>query len=146
MAHGEPPGGATYSTAADHRGDIRDSSETVPTQGSAGLAKKMASSARRFPGLLDHFDPTRSYVWPAFEWTDSYAGPADAAALAAATAFDTSGFANPVAETFGWAIDTTGHTLSLTYTPSTVPEPGTLALVATAISGWLARRHVKFFI
>jgi autotransporter-associated beta strand protein/T5SS/PEP-CTERM-associated repeat protein len=94
------------------------------------------------PGLMDHFDPTRPYVWPAVEWTGSYAGPADEATLEASTAFDTSGFANPIAGRFGWALDAGGHTLSLTYSPSAVPEPGTLALVATGILPlWLRRRR-----
>jgi autotransporter-associated beta strand protein len=85
------------------------------------------------PGLMDHFDPTRSYVWPAFEWTGAYAGPADVVTLDIATSFDTSGFANPVAGTFGWTIDTSGHTLSLTYMPSAVPEPGTIALIGATL-------------
>jgi autotransporter-associated beta strand protein len=87
------------------------------------------------PGMMDHFDPTRSYTWPAVEWTGSYAGPADDATLVAATTFDTSGFANPIGGTFDWALDMTGHTLSLTYTPSTVPEPGALALAGLAAAG-----------
>jgi autotransporter-associated beta strand protein len=101
------------------------------------------------PGLMDHFDPTRSYTWPAFEWTGSHAGPADVATLEMATSFDTSGFANPVAGTFGWALDSTGHTLSLTYTPSVVPEPGTLAMTGATL-GLLAlgrrrrRRTLRF--
>ena len=63
-------------------------------------------------------------------WAGTYTGPADAAALDAATAFDTSGFLNPVGGSFGWALDPAGHTLSLTYTP--VPEPGRCALAAAA--------------
>ena len=61
----------------------------------------------------------------------------------AATAFDTSGFLNPVAGTFGWSLDPAGHTLSLVYTPTAVPEPGTLVLLgAAAAAGWgLRRRH-----
>src|SRR5207302_4051774 len=95
------------------------------------------------PGPMDHFHPTRSYLWPAVQWAGNYSGPTDVAALDAATAFDTSGFLNPVAGTFGWALDPAGHTLSLTYTPTAVPEPGTLALVgAAAAAGWgLRRRH-----
>ena len=91
---------------------------------------------------MDHFDPNAAYSWPAVEWTGSYAGPTDVAMLDASTAFDQSGFANPVAGAFGWALDVGGHTLSLTYTPSAVPEPGSLALAALAVTG-LAIRKVR---
>jgi hypothetical protein len=74
----------------------------------------------------------------------AYGGPTDAAALDAATSFDTSGFLNPVAGSFGWSLDPAGQTLSLTYTPSAVPEPGTLTLVAFAGLGlaWRRRRRL----
>ena len=61
------------------------------------------------PGLMAHFDPSRSYSWPAVQWTGSYSGPTDVAALDAATNFDTSGFANPIAGTFGWSLDPAGR-------------------------------------
>jgi fibronectin-binding autotransporter adhesin len=95
------------------------------------------------PRRMDDFDPTRAYSWPAVDWAGAYAGPADAAALAAATSFDTGGFLNPVAGTFGWQIDPAGHSLSLTYTPSAVPEPGALALVglAAAALAWNRRKR-----
>jgi autotransporter-associated beta strand protein len=89
------------------------------------------------PGLMDHFDPSRSYQWPAVEWTGSYSGPADDGTLDAATAFDTAGFANPVAGRFGWSLDAADNTLSLTYTPTAVPEPGTLTLAGLAAVGWV---------
>jgi autotransporter-associated beta strand protein len=92
------------------------------------------------PGMMDHFDPTRSYVWPAVEWNGAYAGPADDATLDGATTFDTTGFANPIGGRFGWSLDTGTSTLSLTYTPSAVPEPGTLAFVGLAALGLAARR------
>jgi fibronectin-binding autotransporter adhesin len=94
-------------------------------------------------GPMADFDPTKPYSWPAVQWTGSYSGPADAAALNAATAFDTTGFANPIAGSFGWSLDAGGHSLSLTYTPSAVPEPGTLSLVTVAAIGWMTfrRRH-----
>src|SRR5205807_416966 len=94
-------------------------------------------------GPMDQFDPTHSYIWPAVEWSGSYSGPADATMLCASTAFDTSGFANPVEGTFGWSLDQGRHTLSLTYTPSAVPEPGTLALSAAAGLAWALRRRVR---
>jgi fibronectin-binding autotransporter adhesin len=98
------------------------------------------------PGMMDHFDPSRSYVWPAVVWTGSYAGPANDATLDMTTAFDTSGFANPIAGTFGWALDTGSHMLSLTYAPSAVPEPGTLLLVggATVVLRLAGRRRFRF--
>jgi hypothetical protein len=52
-----------------------------------------------------------------------------------------SGFANPIGGRFGWAIDTEGHTLSLTYTPIAVPEPGTLVLAGLVAAGLAARRR-----
>jgi autotransporter-associated beta strand protein len=91
-------------------------------------------------GAMDHFDPTLSYSWPALDWTGSYAGPTDTATLDASTAFDLTDFANPVAGSFGWALDPGDHTLSLTYTPSAVPEPGALALTGLAAALVALRR------
>jgi hypothetical protein len=48
------------------------------------------------PRMMDHFDPTRSYTWPAVVWTGSYAGRADDVRLDASTTFDSSGFTNPI--------------------------------------------------
>jgi autotransporter-associated beta strand protein len=94
------------------------------------------------PGLMADFDPSQSYVWPAVRWSGTYSGPTDPATLTADTSFDTSGFLNPVAGTFGWNLDPANQTLSLTYTPSAVPEPGTLALVGlAAAAGWRWRRR-----
>ena len=64
-------------------------------------------------------------------------GPSDPLTLDAATSFDISGIANPIAGTFGWSLDAADQTLSLTYTPSAVPEPGTLALTGLAVIGWV---------
>jgi autotransporter-associated beta strand protein len=88
------------------------------------------------PGLMADFDPMRFYSWPAVEWTGMYSGPTELAALNAATNFDTSGFANPITGAFGWSLDSAGQTLSLTYTPSAVPEPGTLVMASAAAFGW----------
>jgi hypothetical protein len=63
------------------------------------------------------------------------------AALDVATQFDTSEFVNPVSGTFGWSLDTANQTLSLTYTPSAVPEPGTLSLVGLAAAGLVSCRR-----
>ena len=58
-------------------------------------------------GSMDNFDPTQSYVWEAVHWTGTYTGPTDAAALNAATNFDTSGFVNAAGGKFSWRLDTT---------------------------------------
>jgi autotransporter-associated beta strand protein len=97
------------------------------------------------PGPMADFDPTKSYSWPAIEWSGTYAGPSDAAVLAASTAFDTGEFRNPLAGVFGWSLDVGHGTLSLTYTPTAVPEPGSLILVAAAAGGLIGRRrrHIR---
>jgi len=92
-------------------------------------------------GLMDHFNPLQPYTWPALRWTGMYSGPTDSATLNADTSFDISGFLNPVAGTFGWNLDPAGETLSLVYTPTAVPEPGTLALVGLAAVGLAWRRR-----
>jgi autotransporter-associated beta strand protein len=89
-------------------------------------------------GMMADFDPMRAYSWSAANWAGTYSGPTDAATLNAATNFDTSGFLNPIAGTFGWSLDPVGQTLSLNYTPTSVPEPGTMALLAVAASGLAA--------
>ena len=48
-----------------------------------------------------------------------------------------------IAGIFGWSLDAGAHSLSLTYTPSAVPEPSALALLAGAAGGWFIRR--RFF-
>jgi hypothetical protein len=96
-------------------------------------------------GPMANFDPTQSYSWLAAQWSGIYSGPTDVATLDAATSFDTSGFLNPVAGTFGWSLDPADQELSLVYTPSAVPEPGSLALIgaATVAAGWRLRRGLK---
>jgi hypothetical protein len=70
------------------------------------------------PGTMGNFDPNQSYRWAAVQWTGAYTGPTDAAALNAATVFDTSGFANAFGGTFGWELDLESGTLCLAYTPA----------------------------
>jgi fibronectin-binding autotransporter adhesin len=94
------------------------------------------------PGLMADFDPSKMYSWPAATWAGTYTGPTNVAALDAATSFDTSGFLNPTAGTFGWSLDSADQTLSLVYTPSAVPEPGTLALTAAGLA-WVIGRCRK---
>jgi autotransporter-associated beta strand protein len=92
-------------------------------------------------GPMADFDPNSAYSWPAVRWAGTYSGPTDSATLNADTAFDTSGFLNPVAGTFGWNLDPASQTLSLVYTPTAVPEPGTLALLVAGIGmGFSIRR------
>ena len=93
------------------------------------------------PGAMANFNPYQSYSWPAAEWAGTYAGPTSVAALDASTTFDTSGFVNPVAGTFGWDLNPTDQTLSLTYTPSAVPEPGTFVLTAAGLAWVIGRRR-----
>ncbi len=94
-------------------------------------------------GPMANFDPSKSYSWLAAQWTGSYAGPNTSAALDAATGFETNDILNPIAGTFGWNLDSADNTLSLVYTPTSVPEPGTLALTGLAglAAGWIARRR-----
>jgi autotransporter-associated beta strand protein len=93
-------------------------------------------------GPMANFDPSQPYSWVAASWAGNYTGPTDPSSLLASTNFDTSGFLNPIAGTFGWNLDLSDRMLSLTYTPGAVPEPGTLALVgAVAAGGWLLRRR-----
>lgn len=88
---------------------------------------------------MANFDPARPYSWPAVTWAGTYAAPTDPTLLAAATVFDTTGFANAVGGVFGWSIDAAGGTMFLTYTP--VPEPSTPALAGIAAVGLVFRRR-----
>jgi hypothetical protein len=91
---------------------------------------------------MANFDSSKSYDWPAVQWTGSYSGPTETATLDASTSFDTSGFVNPIAGTFGWQFNWGTHSLSLTYTPTSAPEPGTLALTGVAALALVIRRRM----
>jgi hypothetical protein len=47
---------------------------------------------------------------------------------------------NSINGMFGWSLHAVDHTLSLTYTPSPLSEPGTLAFLGTAAAGLAAFR------
>jgi hypothetical protein len=68
-------------------------------------------------GPMDHFDPSQSYVWEAVHWTGSYDGPASAADLNAASAFDKGAMVNAAGGKFSWQLNAAAQTLSLVYTP-----------------------------
>ncbi len=92
-------------------------------------------------GPMGDFDPTLTYIWPLVTYVGTYTGPTTDAALNASTTFDMSSgpFSNPtLGGTFAWHLDQVDQQLDLVYTPSPVPEPGTLALTALAGLG-LAR-------
>jgi hypothetical protein len=92
-------------------------------------------------GPMADFDPTKPYSWLAASWAGNYTGPSDPAALNASTVFDTSGFENPISGQFGWRFGPDGRSLSLTYEPASVPEPGTLALTALMGLGFASLRR-----
>jgi T5SS/PEP-CTERM-associated repeat protein/autotransporter-associated beta strand protein len=124
LFHGRPNGLGDFSWTATPADKLTVSLQTLLNPATVGVD---------VPGLMDHFDPNHTYQWPAVEWTGSYAGPTDVSMLDASTAFDTTGFANSIGGRFGWSLDTSDHTLSLTYAPTAVPEPGSLALAGLAV-------------
>jgi autotransporter-associated beta strand protein len=128
------PNGATtgnFTWAANEKKPLTVSVETLVNPTTVGTD---------VPGQMANFDPNQAYSWSAVTWAGSYSGPTDASVLDATTTFDLSGFANPNSGRFGWALDLGGHNLSLTYSPSAVPEPGTLALGGLAALGFAARK------
>jgi PEP-CTERM motif len=108
-------------------------------------------------GPMANFDPTRSYTWIIVQFagsyltqnTAAYAGgpPTASATLDASTDFDFTNFSNTgtTPSEFGWQLvlnspANTGGFLNLVYAPTPVPEPGTLALTALGVMGFVAGR------
>jgi MYXO-CTERM domain-containing protein len=92
-------------------------------------------------GPMADFDPTQAHSWLVAQWSGTYSGPTNTAMLDAATSFDTTGVVNQFSGTFGWSLDAADQTLSLTYTPTPVQEPGSLALVGLLAAGLASRRR-----
>ena len=92
-----------------------------------GLANTMTLEAERFERLKAELDQ-------AFAASDN-----TYVTLDADTVFNTSGFVNQFSGTFGWSLDPADRILSLTYTPTPVPEPGTLGLVGIGMLAGLRR-------
>jgi hypothetical protein len=96
-------------------------------------------------GLMSHFDPTKPYTWQLFSYAGTYTGPTDTATLDASTIFDTAGFLNPHPGRFDWVLNQATKEMDLVFTPTAVPEPGTLSLIGLAGLGlgWRLRRKAK---
>jgi hypothetical protein len=93
-------------------------------------------------GPMADFDPTQKYKWPFVSWQGTYTGPTDTASLTADTLLDATAFANPHPGTFTIQLDLPNSSLDLVYTPTPVPEPGTLGLVAVGALGvWRGSRR-----
>jgi hypothetical protein len=95
-------------------------------------------------GLLADFDPTQSYSWRLFSYAGTYTGPTDTASLDASTIFDDASFLNAHPGRFDWVLNQTSQEMDLVYTPTAVPEPGTLWLVAAAGLACSRRLHRHF--
>ena len=89
-------------------------------------------------GLMSDFDPTKSYTWKIFNYAGTYTGPTDTATLDASTIFDAAGFLNPHAGRFDWVLNQASQEMDLVFTPTAVPEPGTLSLLGVAGLGLAA--------
>jgi autotransporter-associated beta strand protein len=112
-----------------------DSAGNASASGGYGAAGDMT------PGLMTDFDPSQSYSWRLFGYQGSYTGPTDTASLDASTNLDASGFLNPHAGRFDLVLNQASQEMDLVFTPTAVPEPGTLALVGAA--GVLLVRRVR---
>jgi hypothetical protein len=96
------------------------------------------------PGPMGDFDPRINYAWPFIAWEGNYIGPTTSAQLTADTLFDATGFANPILGTFALQFDSVNSKqIDIVYLTS-VPEPGTLGLVAVGALGvWRAVRRPR---
>ena len=106
--------------------------------GNAGAGGGYGQTGDNTAGLMSDFDPTKSYVWKLFAYQGTYTGPTDTATLDASTAIDDSGFLNPHNGRFDLVLNQSSQEMDLTFTPTAVPEPGTLSLLGLAKGlGWL---------
>jgi fibronectin-binding autotransporter adhesin len=96
-------------------------------------------------GLMSHFDSSLGYTWRLFQYQGTYTGPTDTATLDASTIFDASGFLNAHPGRFDWVLNQGAKEMDLVYTPTAVPEPGTLSLIGLAglAAGWRLRRKAQ---
>ena len=114
--------------------------------GNAGAGGGYGQTGDNTAGLMSDFDPTKSYVWKLFAYQGTYTGPTDTATLDASTVIDDSGFLNPHNGRFDLVLNQSSQEMDLTFTPTAVPEPGTLSLLGLAGLGLAAaarRRKAK---
>jgi hypothetical protein len=87
------------------------------------------------PGPMSDFDPRINYAWPFIMWQGNIIGPTSSTELTADTLIDTTAFSNPILGTFGLQFDPVSpKQIDIVYLTS-VPEPGTLGLVAVGLLG-----------
>jgi autotransporter-associated beta strand protein len=109
--------------------------------GNSSATGGYGSAGNMTPGLMSDFDPSKSYSWRLFAYAGSYTGPTDTASLDASTNLDASGFLNPHAGRFDLVLNQPAQEMDLVFTPTAVPEPGTLVLVGA--SGLLAALRAR---
>jgi autotransporter-associated beta strand protein len=107
--------------------------------GNSSVSGGFGASGDMTPGLMTDFDPSQSYSWRMFAYQGGYSGPIDSSALDASTDIDTIGFLNPHAGRFDLLLNQSAQELDLVYTPTAVPEPGTLSLIGLAALGFAGR-------
>ena len=96
-------------------------------------------------GPMANFDPNQAYSWPAFTWTGSYIGPSTVARRRRGDGVRHQRVLEPGGGHVRVELRRVGARVDLTYSPSAVPEPGTLALVglAAGLAGLRLRRKTK---